>query len=74
MHDGYDYELSEPDTSLLEDESPDIRNEIIQTLGEEWLHTKNILLNNRMPAELIGTPDEIHLRDIMRSFLISALS
>jgi len=78
MHDSYPYqlpeELSDPDTTLLDDENPDIRKEIIETIGKDWLHTKNVLLNNRTPEDLIGTPDEIQLRDILRSYVIAALS
>jgi hypothetical protein len=64
----------EPDTSLLEDENPDIRREIIDTVGEEWLVTKNAMLDNRAPQELIGTREEFHLRNMLRSFISAALS
>ncbi|WP_027515689.1 antitoxin Xre/MbcA/ParS toxin-binding domain-containing protein [Bradyrhizobium sp. WSM1417] len=78
MHDPYPYELpeelSEPDTTLLDDENPDIRKEIVKTIGEDWLHTKNILFNNRKPEELIGTPEEIRLRDIVRQYVVAAIS
>jgi hypothetical protein len=62
------------DTSLLEDENPDLRQEILDTVGEEWLVTRNVLLNNRTPAELIGTSEEIRVRDMLRSFIVAALS
>lgn len=78
MHDPLPYEfeeeLSGPDTTLLEDENPDIRKEIIETIGEDWLHTKNVVFNNRMPEELIGTSEEFRLRDILRSYMVAALS
>ena len=62
------------DTTLLDDENEDLRKEIVETVGEEWLHTKNAMLNGRAPEELIGTPDELHVRDMLRSFLLGAHS
>ncbi|GLH77028.1 hypothetical protein SSBR45G_19360 [Bradyrhizobium sp. SSBR45G] len=74
MDERQSYELSEPDVDLIEGENQDIRAEIIETLGEEWLTTKNILFANRAPEELIGTKEEIRLRDILRQYVVAALS
>ena len=74
MHDTPDCELTGPDLSLLDDENPDIRKEIIETIGEQWLHTKNVMLDDRTPEELINTPEEVLLRDMLRSFVICAPS
>jgi hypothetical protein len=62
------------DTSLLPDEDPDIRGEILSTIGEEWLFEKNIWLAGRTPQELLGTPDEFLVRDLVRSVMVAALS
>ncbi len=59
------------DTSLLPDENPDIRKEAISLLGEDvaqkWLNAKNIQLRLQTPNELIGTPDEPLVRNILRT-------
>jgi len=59
---------------LLPGENPDLKAEVLQTLGEEWLHTKNILLDWYTPNQLIGTDDEYKVRDIFRSVMVAALS
>jgi hypothetical protein len=62
------------DTSLLPDEDPDLTREILGTIGEEWLKTKNIWLEGRAPYDLIGTPEEFRVRDLLRSIKAAALS
>ena len=60
------------DTSLLPDEDPNLRREILSTIGEEWLNTKNVWLGGRAPNNLIGTPDEFQVRDLLRSIKAAA--
>lgn len=59
---------------LLPDESPNLREEIAGTIGEEWLATKNVWLEGKTPNEVIGTADEYKVRDIFRSVIVAALS
>lgn len=66
--------LAEPDTSLLPGESPSLRKDILETVGEEWLHAKNIALQGRSPADLIGTREEFRVRQMWRSFMAAAIS
>jgi hypothetical protein len=63
-----------PDTSLLPGENPDLRDEILKTIGEGWLFSKNLWLDNRPPVELIGTDEEFRVRNMVRSFVVAALS
>lgn len=72
MHDPDSFEPN--DTELLDDENPDLRQEIIDTVGEDWLCAKNVMLGNKSPAELINTPEEMRVRDMLRSFVVAALS
>jgi hypothetical protein len=62
------------DTGLLPDEDSDLEQEIARTIGEEWLHEKNIWLKGATPHELIGTPLEFKVRDLVRSAVVAALS
>jgi hypothetical protein len=62
------------DSSLLPDEDPDLRREILRTIGEEWLNAKNLWLEGRSPNDLIGTRDEFQVRDLFRSIKAAALS
>jgi hypothetical protein len=62
------------DTSLLPDEDPNLTNEILNTVGEDWMYVKNVWLGNRAPRDLIGTPDEFHVRALLRSIKVAALS
>ena len=62
------------DMGLLPDEDPDLRGEILRTIGEEWLNAKNLWLEGRSPNELIGTRDEFQVRDLFRSIKAAALS
>jgi hypothetical protein len=52
---------------LLQGEDPDIRAEILEWIGEEWLDTPNFIFSGRPPAALIGTDEEPILRDRVRS-------
>ena len=54
------------DTSLLPDEDANLTREILDVVGEEWLHAKSILLGGHSPKELIGTPDEFQVRIALR--------
>jgi hypothetical protein len=63
-----------PDTSLLPGESKDLSEDVLKVVGEEWLLAKNLYLGNRAPNELIGTPEEFRVRNMLRSFLVAALS
>jgi hypothetical protein len=62
------------DTALLPDEDPNLRAEILNIVGEEWLYAKNIHLQGRTPAELIGTRDEFQVRLLLRSIKSGDLS
>lgn len=66
--------LPEPDESLLEGETKNLRKEILDTIGEEWLHAKNDALGGKSPDNLIGTPAEFRVRAMWRSFMAAALS
>ena len=50
-----------PRQGLLPDEDPDLRREILRTIGEEWLNAKNLWLEGRSPNDLIGTRDEFQV-------------
>ena len=62
------------DMSLLPDEDPNLRREILDTLGEDWLHTKNWRLAGHTPEELIGTPSEFRVRVVLRSIKMATPS
>lgn len=62
------------DTSLLPDEDPNLRGEIVKTIGKEWLNAKNVWLEGHTPNELIGTRKEFEVRDLLRSIRGFALS
>jgi len=62
------------DQRLLPGENPDLKIEILNTLGEEWLYAKNLWLEGRAPDELIGTSEEFKVRDLLRSIRVAALS
>ena len=55
------------DTDLLPDEDPNLAREIMNTIGEEWLYTRNIYLGGRTPEQLIGSDDEFQVRVVWRS-------
>jgi uncharacterized protein (DUF2384 family) len=52
---------------LLDGENPDIREEARDIAGEQWLHEPNSRLMGRTPEELIGSPQEVLVRDVLRS-------
>ncbi len=60
--------------ALLPGEHPDLRRQILEVLGEEWLQAQNIWLNGRTPQELLGTSKEFQVRDLLRSIMVAALS
>lgn len=73
-HDEDEVPPSYLDTRLLPDEDPDLRKEILDTLGEEWLQAPNLRLHGRRPEDLIGTPSEFRVREIVRSIRHAGLS
>jgi Protein of unknown function (DUF2384) len=58
----------------LPDENPNLREEILKVIGEEWLNTENTRLGGHTPRELIGTPDEFRVRLVLRSIKSADLS
>jgi len=57
----------DPEMELLPDENPDLKAEILEWIGEEWLCTPNSWFSGRPPSELLGTAEEPLLRDRVRS-------
>lgn len=62
------------DTSLLPDEDPNLRREIVEVVGEDWLRAANIWLGGHAPQELIGTSQEFMVRNVLRSIKAADLS
>lgn len=54
---------------LLPDESPSIEIDVRKTIpdADEWLDTPNTRIGGKKPRDLIGTPREERVRDIIRS-------
>jgi hypothetical protein len=54
--------------TLLEDESPDILEDLKPLIPEleEWLDTPNVFLGGEKPRDLIGTDREEQIRDLLR--------
>ena len=54
---------------LFPNENPDLREEVKSVLpnGAAWLDTQNFLFEGRKPADLIGTPEEFRVRDVLRA-------
>ncbi|HLX37536.1 MAG TPA: MbcA/ParS/Xre antitoxin family protein [Candidatus Binataceae bacterium] len=54
---------------LFPNENPDLREEVKTVLpnGAAWLDTQNFLFGGRKPADLIGTPEEYRVRDLLRA-------
>jgi hypothetical protein len=71
---GVTIEELEVETSLLPDEDPNLRREIVDVIGEEWLYAENSRLGGHAPQELIGTPDEFRVRLVLRSIKSADLS
>jgi hypothetical protein len=57
-------------------EHSDIRLDVNELLanGEEWLVAPNTNYGGRRPSELIGTPDEILVRNTLRSVIYSGMA
>ena len=60
--------LQEMPVELLEGESADILKDVRETIpgADEWLDTPNTRLWCKKPRDLIGTPQERHLRYLLR--------
>ncbi len=54
---------------LFTDESADLTREVAQIIAEPdvWLHTPNAHLGGETPMNLLGTPAESRLRDLVRA-------
>ena len=54
---------------LFADESADLHHEVARIVAdpEVWLHTPNAHLGGESPINLIGTPEEQRLRDLLRA-------
>ena len=63
-----------PDTRLLPGEDKDLRQDILRTVGEDWLYAKNPWLENNAPDALIGTDREFRVRNLWRILLAADLS
>ncbi len=55
--------------TLFADESADLKHEVARIVAdpEVWLHTPNMHLGGESPIDLIGTPEEQRLRDLLRA-------
>lgn len=62
--------------NLLPDEDSDIREEVKKVIQEpdRWLQSPSSILGGLAPAELIGTPDEMLLRELVRSLKHGVIS
>jgi hypothetical protein len=60
--------------ALLPGENPDIRVDLHELLSnaDEWLTTPNLQFSGRAPEELIGTPDEFLLREMVAPLCTAA--
>jgi uncharacterized protein (DUF2384 family) len=60
--------MKRPKYEIFEDEHPDIIEELKKFTDdlEPWLDTPNERLMGRKPRDLIGTDQEIHLRNLLR--------
>lgn len=56
-------------TPLFTDESADLKHEVAQIIAEPdvWLHTPHAHLGGESPINLLGTPAESRLRDLLRA-------
>jgi uncharacterized protein (DUF2384 family) len=61
---------------LLPGETADIRADVQHLLenAEEWLTTPNTRLGGRKPEDLIGTAEEIKVRNILRAAVFSSMA
>ena len=55
--------------TLFADESADLHHEVARIVADPdvWLHTPNTHLGGESPINLIGTPEEQRLRDLLRA-------
>jgi hypothetical protein len=65
---------NQQNSRILPGENPDLEGEIKEVLGTEWLYQRNVRLGGEIPAELLRTPNEYKVRNILRSIMASALS
>ncbi len=63
-----------PKVEIDPDHKLPTRELILKILGEEWLTTPNTKFLGRAPAELIGTPEETRLRNLVFLFKDGGLS
>jgi hypothetical protein len=54
----------------------DLRAEVLRFLpnGEQWLELPNTQLQGRRPSELIGTPEELRVRQLLNEIMYLAVS
>lgn len=55
---------------LLKEESPDVLDDVRKYWGDaadQWLDSPNAWFDGRRPSELIGTPDEEAIRNLIRA-------
>jgi len=55
--------------TLFADESADLHHEVARIVAapDVWLHTPHTHLGGESPINLIGTPEEQRLRDLLRA-------
>ncbi len=68
--------FKQPPLELMPGESKNILDDIKSTLpdAEEWLDSPNNRLGGKKPRDLIGTPDERYIREMLRRVWSGALS
>jgi uncharacterized protein (DUF2384 family) len=56
-------------STLFTDETADLKHEVAQIVADPdaWLYTPNEALGGDSPINLIGTPEEQRLRDLLRA-------
>jgi hypothetical protein len=50
--------------------NPDLKTELLQYLGEDWLQAPNSWFSGRKPVSLLGTSEEDRLRELLESILV----
>ena len=66
--------LDARDLPLLEGENSDLRQEVIDTLGEWWLNERNVRLGGRTPNDVINQNRGAWVRDLLRSIKYIGIS